>query len=214
MNPTDQQVDDFLERIGQWREELRELRRILLDCGLKEDFKWRSPCYTYRDANVAIIQTMKGSCVLSFFKGSLLQDAHGILSKPGEHTQAARILRFKGLEEIRDIEPILKVYIGQAIELEKTGQKVAFADNAEIDFVEELKERLRSDDAFSQAFKALTPGRQRAYNIHFSAALRPATRVARIEKCTPRILSGLGLNDCTCGLSRKMPYCDGSHKFA
>jgi uncharacterized protein YdeI (YjbR/CyaY-like superfamily) len=210
MNP---KVDDFINNTTKWQPEIKQLRLLLLDCGLTEEFKWRNPCYTFQGNNVAIIGSFKEYCTLSFFKGTLLQDGNGILSKPGENSQAVRFFKFTNLQEIIEQQSIIKAYIYEAIEIEKAGLKVIFKSNKELELVEELQVALDKSPALKTAFQALTPGRQRAYNLHFSEAKQSKTRETRIEKYTPRILTGKGINDCICGLSKKMPNCDGSHKY-
>ena len=60
---------------------------------------------------------------------------------------------------------------------------------------EELKKMFTKKPKRKKAFEALTPGRQRAYILHFSSAKQSATRISRIEKCIPQILNGKGLHD-------------------
>ena len=211
MNP---KVDTFLNQADQSQEEMTELRTILLDCGLVEEWKWRSPCYSFQKSNVAIIGGFKTHCVLSFFKGALLHDADGMLEKPGENSQAARVIRFNNLQEIRAKEATLKAYVFEATEVEKAGLSIDFKEKNELVLVEELLHKFEELPAFKTAFEALTPGRQRGYNLFFSAGKQSKTRISTIEKYVQRILDGKGINDCVCGLSRKMPSCDGSHKYA
>ncbi len=214
MSKINPEVDAFFDNAEEWKEEMQYLRMIALDCGLTEALKWRQPCYTFEGCNIVIVSSFKDACVLSFLKGALLSDPNGILVKPGENTQSAKMVRFSNLQEIIGLEPILKIYIKEAIEVEKAGLKIDFKKFTEEDFVEELQQKLQENAEFRTAFEALTPGRQRAYNIHFAEAKQSKTRETRIEKYIPRILSGKGINDCTCGLSKKMPNCDGSHKYA
>lgn len=210
MNP---KIDQFLAKSLAWQGELEQLRSIVLACGLTEELKWGQPCYSFEKSNVVLLAGFKDNCVISFLKGALLNDEHQLLQKPGEHTQSARVIRFSSLEEIVALEAIITDYIYEAIEVEKAGLKVHFKENDASDFVEELQEKLAKDATFKAAFEALTPGRQRAYNMHFAGAKQTQTRLNRIEKFTPRILDGYGMNDCTCGLSKKMPGCDGSHRY-
>jgi uncharacterized protein YdeI (YjbR/CyaY-like superfamily) len=209
MNP---KVDTFLSKAENWQEEMEALRTILLDCDLVEEWKWRSPCYTFQGNNIAIIGGFKNHCVLSFFKGALLNDGEGILEKPGENTQAARVIRFTSVQEIQAQETTLSAYIFEAIEVEKAGLSIDFKEKNELVLVEELLYKFEELPTFKTAFEALTPGRQRGYNLFFSAPKQSKTRTTRIEKYTQRILDGIGINDCVCGLSSKMPSCDGSHK--
>jgi len=208
MNPD---VDEYLSKARQWQEELVTLRAIVLDTPLTEEWKWRAPCYTFQKKNVALIGAFKDNCVLSFFKGALLKDDLDILTKPGENTQAARVVRFTSLQEIIELEPVLKAYIAEAIEVEKAGLKVDVKKEAE-PIPAEFQKKLDESPALQTAFEALTPGRQRGYLMHFSAAKQSKTREARVEKYIPQILDGKGIHDCTCGLSQKLPACDGSHK--
>lgn len=210
MNP---KVDDFLAKADKWKKELTVLRKILLDCNLVEELKWGNPCYMYGKSNIILIGELKESCVLSFIKGALLSDSENILSKPGENSQSARVIKFTNVKDIKEKEAVLKAYIFEAIEVEKAGLKVDTSASKDITLIEELVSRMKKDNLFKQAFEALTPGRQRAYNMFFAEAKQSATREARIEKYTSRILKGKGMNDCVCGLSKRMPNCDGSHKY-
>jgi uncharacterized protein YdeI (YjbR/CyaY-like superfamily) len=214
MSKINPEVDAFFRNAIQWQEEMEYLRTIVLDCQLTEELKWRQPCYTFQENNMIMIGAFKDGCVLSFLKGALLSDPNGILTKPGENTQSARVVRFTSIRAIVELELILKAYIYEAIEVEKAGLKVDFNQSSVLVFSDELQHQLDENAAFKIAFEALTPGRQRAYNMHFSEAKQSKTRVSRIEKYIPQILNGKGINDCTCGLSKKMPYCDGSHKYA
>ncbi|MBI2418821.1 MAG: YdeI/OmpD-associated family protein [Ignavibacteriales bacterium] len=188
-------VDEFMRKAKQWQEEMEKLRMILLDCPLTEEFKWWQPVYTFQDNNVAIVSGFKDYCVLSFFKGALLKDEHTVLCKPGANSRAVRMFKFTSVSEIVKMEPILKSYIYEAIELERAGLKINFKEDKELNLPEEFKTRLKEDPALKAAFEALTPGRQRAYNLYFSAPKQSKTREARIEKCTPQILAGKGIKD-------------------
>jgi uncharacterized protein YdeI (YjbR/CyaY-like superfamily) len=160
-----------------------------------------------------MLGNFKDNCVISFFKGSLLQDSEGFLSKPGENSQVFRIIRFKTMYDFINVEPFLKAYIFEAIEIEKSGAKLPTLDISTIEIPEELTQNFKENEQFKKAFESLTPGRQRAYIMFFAAAKNVQTRFDRIEKFKNQIMDGKGMNDCTCGLSRKMPACDGSHKI-
>ncbi len=205
-------VDDFIRDAGQWKHEFELLRSLVLECGLTEEFKWRQPCYSYGGKNVAIIGGFKTYCVLSFFKGSLLADPHKLLVAPGEHTQSGRQLKCTSVDGIKSIAPIIKAYILEAIEIEKAGLNVTFKSVDAYLMPDELLEKFGKDEKFKKAFEALTPGRQKGYLLYFSAAKQAATRAARIDAQTHKILTGKGFFDCHCGLSKKYPACDGSHK--
>jgi uncharacterized protein YdeI (YjbR/CyaY-like superfamily) len=211
MNP---KVDEFLNEASNWQDEMKLLRTIALDCGLTEEYKWKQPCYTFQKSNVAIISGFKEYCVLSFFKGSLLRDTNGILTSPGEHSQATRMIQFANFKRVIELEPIIKAYLFEAIEIEKAGLKVKFKKTSEFAVPKELQYKLNNDVAFKRAYEALTPGRQRGYILYFSAPKQSQTRISRIEKSTQRIFDGMGLNDCVCGLSKRKPRCDGSHKHS
>lgn len=182
-------------KVHTWAKELQLLRAILLDCGLVEESKWGMPCYTHGGSNVLMLAAFKDSCSVSFFKGALLQDEAGILVKAGENTQAARLIRFTGVQDVSDRAEVLRTYIYEAIEIEKAGLKVEFKQPEELDIPEEFLNRMEQMPALKEAFYALTPGRRRGYLIHFSGARQTKTREARIEKCIPAILSGKGMND-------------------
>lgn len=194
MSETNAKVEAFFSQAKTWRQELEALRAILLECPLSEDFKWRSPCYTFQGGNVATLWGFKEDCALSFFKGVLLKDPEGILVAPGENSRSVRMVRFTGVAEIADKQPVLKDYIREAIAVEKAGLKVEFRKD-DLDRPQELVERLDADPALKAAFEALTPGRQRGYLLHFSQPKQSKTRVSRIAKAAPRILDGKGLHD-------------------
>jgi uncharacterized protein YdeI (YjbR/CyaY-like superfamily) len=207
-----QLVDAYFNKVHKWHKELEQLRKIVLDCQLTEELKWKNPCYTFQQSNIVIIHSFKEYCGISFFKGALLNDAHHILIQQTENVQSGRQIRFTNLKEIMALEPILKSYIYEAIEVEKAGLKVQFIKHTDITFTEELQTKMDEMPAFKKAFDTLTPGRQRAYHLYFSAPKQSKTRTSRVENYIQQILNGKGLNDCTCGLSQKMPNCDGSHK--
>ena len=209
MNP---KVDAFLLNVKKWRDELTILRSIVLDSGLSEELKWGVPCYVHEKANVIIIGGFKDYFALMFFKGALMEDPQDLLRKPGENTQSGRQIRLTSIEEMLDLEEVLKAYIQNAIAVEKAGLKVVEKKTEEYPVPPELEESFAANSDLQHAFYGLTPGRQRAYLLHFAEAKQSATRKARIEKYTPRILKGKGILDCWCGLSKRMPTCDGSHK--
>ena len=192
MNP---KLDFYFHKAKKWQEEIAKLRTIVLECGLNEELKWGCPCYTFGKNNIVLIHVFKEYCALLFFKGALLKDTKGILIQQTANVQAARQIRFTGISEINKLKSVLKTYIHEAVEVEKSGLKVILKKTAEFDCPEEFQSRLDEFPELKKAFFALTPGRQRAYLLHFSSAKQSATRIARIEKCTPQILSGKGLND-------------------
>lgn len=192
MNP---KVDEFLTKAKKWKGEYETLRKIVLDCELTEDFKWMNPCYTFEKKNIVLIHGFKEYCALLFPKGALLQDSHGILIQQTENVQGARQIRFTNMQEIAEKEAILKAYIYEAIEVEKAGLKVEVKKPEELIIPEELQHKFDEIPALKAAFTTLTPGRQRAYILYFSAAKQSKTRQSRVEKCIPNILNGKGLND-------------------
>jgi len=192
MNP---KVDAYLSKTKKWQEEFEKLRRIILDCGLTEELKWGNPCYTFQKSNIVLIHGFKEYCALLFFKGALLNDPKGILISQTENTQATRQIRFTNVREIIEMEAILKAYVSEAIEVEKAGLKVDFKKTTEYAIPEEFQTKLDEIPALKTAFDALTPGRQRAYILHFSAPKQSKTRESRVEKYMQQILNGKGLND-------------------
>lgn len=198
MNP---EVDEFLSKAKKWREEFEQLRMIALDCGLNEEIKWMHPCYTFsatadrQKKNIVLIHGFKEYCAFLFFKGVLLKDPEGILIQQTKNVQAGRQIRFANVREILELEPILKAYIQEAIEVEKAGLKVKKKKTKDFPVPEEFQTKLDENPALKEAFKALTPGRQRAYLFYFSQAKQSKTRASRVEKYIPKILDGKGMND-------------------
>lgn len=209
MNP---KVDAYLSKAKQWQMEMSQLRLILLEAPLTEDLKWGKPCYSFQNTNLFMIQSFKEKCALGFFNGALLKDDKQLLLKPGENTQAGRYILYTHVSEIVKMKPILKAYIKEAIALEKAGIKVVLKKNTDLELPIELTKYFEKNPPFKKAFYALTPGRQRAYHLYFTAPKQSKTIESRIENKMPAILNGKGFHDCTCGHSQKMPYCDGSHK--
>lgn len=182
-------------KVHNWTAELAKLREILLECGLDEELKWSHPVYTFEKNNIVMTGAFKENCVISFFKGALLNDDGKILSKPGENTQSGRVIRFTDVQQIIEKEFIIKAYIHEAVEVEKSGLKIEFKQTSDYKFPEELEKKFQENPEFQSVFFALTPGRQRGYILHFSQPKQSKTREARINRCTAQILIGKGLND-------------------
>ncbi len=192
---TNAKVDAFLGRTEAWREEFESLRRIVLSCGLTEELKWGQPCYASEGRNVVLIHGFKDYCALLFMKGALLKDPNGILIQQTQNVQSARQIRFTNSGEILQLEPVLKAYVHEAVEVEKAGAKITRKTTADFTMAEEFRDRMDALPALKAAFQALTPGRQRGYLLHFASAKQAKTRQARVEKCMPLILEGKGLED-------------------
>ena len=192
MNP---EVDFYFVKAEKWKDEYNTLRKICLDCGLAEELKWGCPCYTFQKKNIVLIHGFKEYCALLFHKGVLLTDSEGHLIQQTENVQSARQLRFTDVDEIVEMEPIIKAYIEEAIEVEKGGLEVDFKKTEEFKVPGEFQQKLDENPALHTAFEALTPGRRRGYLLHFSGAKQSKTRLRRVEKCIPKILSGKGLQD-------------------
>lgn len=192
MNP---KVDAFLSKSKKWKEEFEALREIILGCQLTEELKWGVPCYTFQGKNVVLIHGFKEYCAILFFKGALLKDAKGVLITQTENTQASRQIRFTSVQEVSKMQAVLKSYIKEAIKVEKDGLQVPFKKTEEFNMPEEFQRKLKEFPKLKTAFEALTPGRQRAYLLHFSGAKQSKTRESRVEKCMPQILEGKGLDD-------------------
>jgi uncharacterized protein YdeI (YjbR/CyaY-like superfamily) len=195
MNKKNPKVDFFFEKVQKWQKEFKGLRKVILDCKLNEELKWGVPCYTFEKKNVILMHGFKEYCAILFVKGALLKDPAGMLITQTKNVQAGRQIRFTDLKEITDNESILKAYIKEAIEVEKRGMKVNFKMTEEFDIPEEFQNKLDELPALKSAFDTLTPGRQRAYLLYFSAPKQSKTRLSRIEKYIPAILQGRGLKD-------------------
>jgi len=192
MNP---KVDWFFNKAKQWQDEYVKLRIIALDCGLTEELKWGCPCYTFNKSNIVLIHGFKEYCAFLFFKGALLNDADGILIQQTKDVQSGRQMRFTNILEIVDLEPVIKAYIYEAIEVEKAGLKIVRKTTADYDVPAEFQSKLDRIPALKTAFEALTPGRQRGYLYYFSQPKTSKTREARVEKYIPQILDGKGVDD-------------------
>ena len=192
MNP---KVDFYFVKAKKWQAEIEKLRLIVLDCGLTEELKWGCPCYTDQKTNIVLIHVFKEYCALLFFKGALLSDANHILIQQTKNVQAARQMRFTSTREIAKLEPVIKAYVYEAIEVEKAGLKVEYKKTSEFKIPEEFQNKLDRNKTLKTAFYALTPGRQRAYLFHFSQPKLSKTREARVEKSIKQILKGKGLDD-------------------
>ena len=192
---TNPKVDFFFSKTTQWKEEYKKLRTIALSCGLVEELKWGTPCYTFQGNNIVLIHGFKEYCALLFFKGALMSNADGLRIQQTENVQSARQMRFINLQQIIEQEATIKVYIYEAIEIEKAGLKVTLKKTSDYPVPKEFQEKLASSPALKAAFEALTPGRQKGYLFHFGQAKQSKTREARIEKYIPKILEGKGLED-------------------
>ena len=190
MNPS---VDIYFDKAQTWRAAIEKLRMVVLDCGLGEELKWGCPCYTFQNKNIVLIHVFKEYCALLFFKGALLSDPHGMLIRQTTNTQATRQIRFTNASDINNIEKTLKAYVYEAIEVEKAGLKVELKKTADFTVAEEFKNKLDKSPALKKAFYQLTPGKQRAYLLYFSAPKQSKTRQSRVEKCTQQILRGEAL---------------------
>jgi uncharacterized protein YdeI (YjbR/CyaY-like superfamily) len=193
-NSLNPKVDFYFSKAKKWQEELEKLRRIILDCHLTEELKWGVPCYLFERNNIVLIHAFKEYCAVLFFKGALLKDAKGVLIQQTANVQAARQIRFTNLPEIIKMQTILKTYIREAIEVEKSGLKVNFKKVTEFNIPEEFQHALDKSPSLKKAFSLLTPGRQRAYILFFAAPKQSKTRESRVEKYRKQILSGMGLN--------------------
>jgi uncharacterized protein YdeI (YjbR/CyaY-like superfamily) len=182
-------------KVNNWREPLETLRSIVLESGLTEELKWHVPCYTFQGTNVLLLGAFKENCVISFLNGALLKDAKKVLEKPGENSQAGRIIRFTNVQEVLKLKPTIKAYIREAIQNEKSGLKVNLSAKTELVLPEEFQAMLKKNPALKKAFQSLTPGKQRAYNLYFSAPKQSQTREARIQKCIPKILNGEAIDE-------------------
>ena len=192
MNP---KVDWYFEKEEKWQKEIIKLREIINECHLKEELKWGCPAYTYEKKNIVLIHVFKEYCALLFFKGALMKDPKGILIQQTENVQAARQMRFTDLKQIEKLQSAIREYVFQAVEVEESGEKVPMKKTKEFPVTEELEAKFKENPALKKAFEALTPGRQRAYLLHFSQPKQVKTRESRIEKAMQDILEGKGLND-------------------
>lgn len=189
---TNPDVDQYVDRSEQWPDEIAALRSVLLGCGLTEQLKWSKPCYGHDGRNIAIVQEMKDFLALMFFKGALLADPDGVLREQGPNSRSARRMEFTSVDDVRASAGAIEACVAEAIAVEEAGLEVPAA---EVVLIDELRDRLDGDPALKESFEALTPGRQREYNLHVGGAKQATTRVARVDRCVERILAGKGLRD-------------------
>lgn len=208
---TDITPDQWYDEREQWRDEARLLRELVCSTGLVESVKWGQPAYSHQGKTVLLVSHRDVAATVSFFKGALFEDPDGVLVSPGKNSRHVRYLQYTSVAEIERRRDELLGFIAQAKAVQEAGLKVEPA-KPEVARVAELEDHMAAHPAFRAAFEALTPGRQRAYIMHFEGAKRAATRRARIARFEERILAGKGMHDCVCGHSKRMPRCDGSHK--
>ena len=211
MNP---KVEEYIANSPLWKEEIKFLRSILLEKDLVEELKWGQPCYTLNNKNILLIGVFKDYCSLSFFNGALISIKNNMLEKPGENSRSVRMMKFRSIKEIKGAISEINSCVSEAIKISSNGIKVEKFSASQLQIPIELKDMMESNLLFAEAFNKLSLGRKRGYCMFFSAAKQTQTRIERINKYENRILSGKGLNDCVCGLSKKMHQCDGSHKLA
>lgn len=195
MAQTNPKADWYFTKQVKWQEEITQLRTIVLSCGLNEDLKWGCPCYTSEDRNIVLINVFKDYCALLFFKGALLSDPKGLLVQQTANVQAARQLRFTNPAEVKKKRPAIVAFVKAALAVEKKGMKVPLKKTREFTMPDEFRARLDAMPELEKAFKALTPGRQRAYLLYFSQAKQSATRAARVERYVKHIVAGKGIDD-------------------
>lgn len=207
-----EEIQTYFNNLNTWCQELRLLHDIIVECDLDQTFKWKQPCYTFNNSNIVLIGSFKNYCALLFMNGSLINDPEKKLIKPTENSQYGRQLRFTSVAEIIKNKKLIQTYINRAVEVEKEGKKVQKKQTSAYEVPEELLEAFTTDAPFKIAYDKLTEGRKRGYLLHFLKPKKKETRISLIEKNKNRIFDGYGLYDCTCGMSKKMPTCDGSHK--
>jgi len=194
-SPEDPLVSKVLGQQKRWGAESAALRKLCLASGLHESLKWGQACYDLDGANVVLIHGFKEYCALLFMKGALLEDPEGLLIQQTKNVQAGRQMRFDSLAQIRQRKATIEKFIRAAIAVEQSGARLPRKDVAQYEVPTEFLQRLDEDSGLAEAFRSLTPGRQKGYLLHFAGAKQSATRAARVAKHIPRIMRGLGLND-------------------
>ncbi len=195
MSGRNPRFETYFAKDIKWRPELAALREIVLEFPVDEVLRWRQPVYQVAGENFLILSAFKAGATVGFFRGALMKDPAGLLQQPGPNSQSVRHMVFTSLAEIAEKAPTVREYVAEAIGIHKSGEKVDFKAVKELTYPAELQARMDEDDAFREAFKALTPGRQRSYVMHIEAAKQSATRTARIDRAAPKIFEGKGLNE-------------------
>lgn len=191
-----EKTEQFFEKAKKWKKEFHLLREIICENkSLEEEYKWMHPCYTFEGRNVVLIHGFKEYCALLFHKGALMKDPSGILIQQTENVQSARQVRFTDTEQILKLKSVIKNYVKEAVEIEKTGKKVELKKVKDYPIPPEFQQALEDDEELTTAFYLLTPGRQKGYLFFFNQAKQAKTRQTRIEKFYLKILEGKGMDD-------------------
>ena len=188
-------VNWFFDKSTKWQDAYKELRELVLSFDLKEELKWGCPCYTFDKNNVVLIHGFKNYCALLFMKGAIMKDPKNILVQQTENVQSARQIRFANFDELIYLKAVVKSYIKNAVEVEKSGVKVEFKKATEYKMPDEFQHALIEMPDLKSRFENLSPGRQKGYLLYFSSAKQTKTRNERVKKCIPKILKGKGLDD-------------------
>lgn len=188
-------IEKFFDKESQWQALYHELRLIIKETELEEDFKWMHPCYTLNHKNVVLIHGFKDYCALLFHKGALIDDPENRLIQQTENVQAARQLRFSRLEDVTEHKDMIRAMIAQAIKVEKSGRKVEMKPHEVYELPAEMTAMFKQNPSLEEVFYRLTPSRQRTYIMFIAKAKRSETTTARLEKYAEQIFEGKGLND-------------------
>ena len=186
--------EEYAEKHQKWKEQLQQLRELLLSTELEETIKWGAPTYVLNNKNVVGLGAFKNHCALWFFNGALFQQNTELLfNAQEEKTKALRQIRFKENDQLQ--LSVLKKYVEEAIQLQKAGKEIKPKKNKPLTIPSELKEAFQKDTELKSAFEKFTKGKQREFTEHIANAKREATRISRLQKCIPMINAGIGLND-------------------
>ena len=186
--------EEYAEKHQKWKEQLQQLRELLLSTELEETIKWGAPTYVLNNKNVVGLGSFKNHCALWFFNGALLQQNTKLLvNAQEEKTKALRQIRFKENDQLQ--LSVLKKYVEEAIQLQKDGKEIKPRKSKPIEIPTELEKAFKNDASLKSAFEKFTKGKQREFTEHIANAKREATRISRLQKCISMIKAGIGLND-------------------
>ncbi|MEO2059083.1 MAG: DUF1801 domain-containing protein [Mesonia sp.] len=186
--------EEYIEKHQKWKEELQQLRELLLSTELKETIKWGAPTYVLNNKNIVGLGAFKNHCALWFFNGAFLQkNTELLVNAQEEKTKALRQIRFEENDQLQ--LSVLKKYVEEAIQLQKDGKEIKPRKSKPIEIPTELEKAFKNDASLKSAFEKFTKGKQREFTEHIASAKREATRISRLQKCIPMIKAGIGLND-------------------
>lgn len=193
---TNTQVENYILKKEKWVKELELLRGTVLSLGLEETIKWGAPVYCDGGKNIVGFGAFKSYVGLWFFQGALLKDdSNKLINAQEGKTTALRQWRFQSFDDIVGSLESIEVYIKEAVTNARAGKEIKPQRNKALEIPQELQDAFTENSNLKEKFESLSLSKKREYAEHISAAKRPQTKQARLEKITPMIIDGVGLHD-------------------